>query len=125
MTSPQLTLFDRPSTAQAERQAKVDGIAYAVAAMPDKGYDMEEMRKWARWFCYSNQSFTRIGVANVVWADVVREHFNIRPLSGRGNNWLGGLFMCGFEPTGERIKSKTAGSHGNDIRLWRVKVKEG
>ena len=119
----QTSLFDVPvrSTAHAERQAKDEGIAYAVAAMPDKGYDMDEMRRWARWFVHSNQSMRLIGVPNVVWADVVREKFDIKPLAGRGNNFMGAIFHQDFEWTGEWYKSKTSGSHGNLVRLWKLK----
>ena len=122
----QLSLFDAPirSTAQAEQRAKREGIAYAVAAMPDKGYDLEEMRKWARWFCHSNQSMKLMGVPNVVWSDMVREKFDIRPLAGKGNNFMGSLFLEGFTWTGEWYKSKTAGSHGNLVKLWKLKPKE-
>jgi hypothetical protein len=34
-------------------------------------------------------------------------------------NFLGSVFRDGWEPTGERIKSKTSGSHGNDLPCWR------
>jgi hypothetical protein len=123
MMTVQTSLFDYPirSTALAERQAKDEGIAYAVGAMPDKGYSLEEMRRWARWFCHSNQSMKIIQVPNVVWADPIRIKFNIRTLSGRGNNFMGSVFMEGFTWTGEWYRSKTAGSHGNLVKLWRLK----
>lgn len=119
----QTSLFDTPvrSTVLAEQQAKAEGMAYAEGAAPDKGYDLEELRRWARWFVHSNQSMRLIGVPNVVYADAVREHFDIKPLAGRGNNFMGAIFHQGFEWTGEWYKSKTSGSHGNLVRLWKLK----
>ena len=119
----QTSIFDTPvrNTALAEQQAKAEGMAYAEGAAPDKGYDLDEMRRWARWFCHSNESMKLIQVPRVIWSDVVREHFNIKPLAGRGNNFMGKIFLRDFEWTGEWYKSKTSGSHGNLVRLWRLK----
>lgn len=119
----QTSLFDVPvrSTALAEQQAKAEGMAYAEGAAEDKGYDIEEIRRWCRWFCHANESMKLIQVPRVIWADVAREHFNIKPLAGRGNNFMGGLFLRDFEWTGEWYKSKTSGSHGNLVKLWRLK----
>jgi hypothetical protein len=109
-------------SAEVEAQAKADGIQAAVDGMPRQGYgpeDLPEMRTWARWFVHANESMrTVLKIPRVIWIDIVREHFHIAPLAGRGNNWLGGFFCKPFVWTGQWIKSKTTGGHGNDIRLW-------
>ena len=108
-------------SAEVEAQAKTDGIQHALDGMLRQGYgpeDLAEMRKWARWFVHANESMKAIQVPNVIWMDIVRAHFNILPLAGRGNNWLGGFFCKPFVWTGQWVKSKTSGGHGNDIRLW-------
>lgn len=103
-----------------EPEAKKEGMQAAETAAGKKGYDLEEIRKWARHYIYSNQSMRDIDIPNVVWSDKVREHFNIRSLSGTGNNFMGSIFR-GFVFTGEWIKTRTEGCHNRVVRLWTLK----
>jgi hypothetical protein len=112
-----------------EPEAKAEGMEAAEQSAPDKGYDIETMRRWARWYIKANKSMRDLSISdiqrlrqsrNVVWADVVRKEFNIVPLSGRGNNFLGNFFAGDkrFIATGEFVKSKTKDSHQNKVMLW-------
>ena len=68
----------------------------------------------------------QFGDAAFVTADDAREFLRFNPVfAGRtfaSMNWLGQLFRDGErEKTGDRITSKTPGSHGNDLLCWRLR----
>ena len=105
-----------------EQEKKNFGIGLAEERFESESFapNIEEIRRWARWFIYSNQSMPIIRIPNVVWADPVRDHF--RPESGK-NNWMGGLFRGRIfvKVKGEGVASKTEGSHGREVKLWTLK----
>ena len=108
------TLFGLNVLKQTEAQARESGISAAETSAPD----MDEMRKWARFYVYSNQSMRDIGIPNVVFADAVRKEFKIRTLAGPGNAFMGSVFRKHFVWTGEFLSSKTEGSHARLVKLW-------
>jgi len=62
------------------------------------------------------------GSANAfVCADDARAVLDRMPgMDGVNRNFLGQLFRApGWRATGQRVKSKTEGSHGNDLMAWR------
>jgi hypothetical protein len=141
----QTELFeDRPTTRllglhkRTEPEAKHEGMEAAESNAPEHGYDMNEMRRYARHYIRSNQSMRDIPIHvqqklrqsnNVAWIDPVRNHEysfgKIPELAGTDNNCLGSLFSkkhpepdkC-FVWTGEYIESKIEGAHYRRVMLW-------
>jgi hypothetical protein len=61
--------------------------------------------------------------AACVTADDARRIIDAMPeFDGVCRNFLGSLFLAdGWEFTGQRIKSKTKGSHANELKCWRYR----
>jgi len=128
-----------------EAQAKTEGMAAAEQTAPRHGYDMEEMRRWARFYIYSNQSLVDLSMEdrkrlrqsnNIVWADPIREHEfsfgNVKPMAGTDNNCMGSLFTAKhpdpakcFVWTGEYVNSRTEGAHCRPVKTWTLPEYKG
>jgi hypothetical protein len=80
---------------------------------------INEARKLARWFCYSNQGFKAHGVPNTVTADDVRDMMMVNTRKDTDNNTMGSIFRKGFKRVGF-TQSKAEGGHGRVIGLWSV-----
>ena len=120
-----MTLFDEPEAAQPEMptltepQAKAKGMAIAADS---KRTVLDQLRDAVR---RKYLDLVRSGVRSYVTADDGRELFETMLANGHferphSMNFMGSLFAGSeWEFTGERIKSKTAGSHANELKCWR------
>jgi hypothetical protein len=87
---------------------------------------LDELRRAARHFCYTNKGLLKYGMCNTVTSDDIRADKGIVPISRHDwrhtyeHNILGVVFREGFERVGY-YQSKAEGSHGRVIGIWRMK----
>lgn len=114
-----MTLFDHlDSPPEPEQEAKSIGMARAAIKH-------STILDWARDAIYRRwKDLKRSGVRDYVTADDVRElleiAFEIGTWERPSNmNWMGSIFAGkAWEFTGNRVKSRTPGSHANELKCW-------
>lgn len=112
-----MTLFDEIDRPETEKRDRGIGIA------ADTNVSVLDWLRDA--VLRRHRELIHFGIRDYVTADDGRELFEFGVTNGHferpaSMNFMGALFAAkGWKFTGERIKSKTAGSHANELKCWK------